>query len=480
VNGAPHDVMVTLSISHAPNDPHAARDLVISDLCKRLRHLVDTCNNRSLFTNQELWRKRARGCVETIASLVLCANVKPEPFGGLESLLRKLGEIEDIRELSAAGSDGSFVTRWTFLYLVVVTRGQLRGTGIPSVARFIIRRLSRFRLEEDTNIEGADDKALGNSRRIDRYFETALQICLGLKGAFRPDQEGRTEEQVREALARNHEAGISVLEEIFDSESASSLSNQMGFLDTFVSEINHKIGYALLLGVSFDKFESTELIQPDQFFKVSAGDAQVFMPQIIFLNQRLRLLCSYAPKLRDIINGRGNGVYQETLESLRILWNDGDRSRLSVIGRRHLMERQLWRLLDLRDGGGFGFLVEYFFLVFAQPLFSSQDTHAALYIGTFRAITSSWEVHKGSMGTQRVILNLICDIAIPDRGIITTRTYPEYITKELLVLLGNMVEGQSGSHIDETMEELAPYTYNGFAAGAKEVITRSRAPVPSL
>ncbi len=54
------------------------------------------------------------------------------------------------------------------------------------------------------------------------------------------------------------------------------------------------------------------------------------------------------------------------------------------------MERQLWRLQDLRDGGGFGFSVELFFNVLADLLSmaSSWDTHSALYIGTFRSITS--------------------------------------------------------------------------------------------
>ncbi|KAI9437912.1 hypothetical protein BJY52DRAFT_1196195 [Lactarius psammicola] len=148
------------------------------------------------------------------------------------------------------------------------------------------------------------------------------------------------------------------------------------------------------------------------------------------------------------------------------------------------MERQLWRLLDLRDGGGFGFSVELFLLVLARVLSmaSSQDTHSALYIGTFRAITSGWRKHKDSIGTQRFILNLICDVAIFDRGIISNRSYPGYITDELLVLLGNMVEGQSGSHIDDAMLELGrPLGLRDrpFAVRAMKVISPPRAPVPA-
>ena len=91
---APHDMTLTQSMSHllsdsrAPNDPFAHQDLAIHDLCKRVRHLIITCDNHSIFTNKELWLKRARGCAETAASLVLCAGIKPEMFGDLERFRR--------------------------------------------------------------------------------------------------------------------------------------------------------------------------------------------------------------------------------------------------------------------------------------------------------------------------------------------------------------------------------------------------------
>ena len=75
------------SDGQVPDDPYAHGDLAIYDLCKRVRHLVGTCDNHSIFTNKELWLKRARGCVETVASLVVCADIKPELFGDLERLL---------------------------------------------------------------------------------------------------------------------------------------------------------------------------------------------------------------------------------------------------------------------------------------------------------------------------------------------------------------------------------------------------------
>ena len=230
-----------------------------------------------------------------------------------------------------------------------------------------------------------------------------------------------------------------------------------------------------------------KLIEPAQFFDISASDKQPFMPQIVFLYQRLLLLCSYAPKLRHIMNSQnsqleGDGVYRETLESLRILWNHDD-PLCSIIGRQCLMERQLWHLLDLRDAGGFGFLVERFLLMLAQLLYITSRDATTLYLGTFKVLTAGWRQHKHSIGTWRVILNIICDIAIPDRGIVSNRTYPEYITDELLALSGNMVEGQSGLDIDKTIHDLSNNLHRTdvnavFATKAIGLISRKRAQAP--
>jgi hypothetical protein len=122
------------------------------------------------------------------------------------------------------------------------------------------------------------------------------------------------------------------------------------------------------------------------------------------------------------------------------------------------MERQLLRFQDIRDGGSFGIWVELFFLVAYHmlriPL--SHEAHSTFILGTFRVITSNWRQHKHSIGTQSVILNIICDLAILDRGLLSGITFPRYFTDEVLVLLENMVEpeGRPGSHIDEAVKEL--------------------------
>jgi hypothetical protein len=60
------------------------------------------------------------------------------------------------------------------------------------------------------------------------------------------------------------------------------------------------------------------------------------------------------------------------------------------------MKRQLWRLQDLRDGGGLGYMIELFFLSLRQLLSipSSHESNSAFYTGTFKTITSHWEESK--------------------------------------------------------------------------------------
>jgi len=151
------------------------------------------------------------------------------------------------------------------------------------------------------------------------------------------------------------------------------------------------------------------------------------------------------------------------------------------------LERQMWRLQDLQRGG-FGFTVELFFLTLKQLLSTSpsKESRSSLYIYTFRNITSQWRWYKDSLGTQ----NLLLDMVASRHCIISSFDYPAYITDELLVLLGNIFEGQTGPHIDSAVQwltqQLPPQQHleyyrrrrSKFWAKALGVITRVRARSP--
>ena len=121
------------------------------------------------------------------------------------------------------------------------------------------------------------------------------------------------------------------------------------------------------------------------------------------------------------IEGRNSEKHKETLESLESI----GKIPIPLPRLNHLMKRQLWRLQDLPDGSGLGFTMEFFFLALKQLSSSSspKDLKRVVYIGTFKAIPSGWEDIKDPFRTQRVLLNLICDLIIPHRGIFSV-TFP--------------------------------------------------------
>ena len=130
----------------------------------------------------------------------------------------------------------------------------------------------------------------------------------------------------------------------------------------------------------------------------------------------------------------------------------------AALSQSRLMERQLWRLGDIHVGGAFGFTLELYFLSIRHIMstFTSppRGIYRTLFVNTFRAITSDWQEFTNSIGTIQVILNLVYDIALRDRGIFSNFVYPDYITKELLDLLGRMINGQEDVYIEDAMEEL--------------------------
>jgi hypothetical protein len=124
------------------------------------------------------------------------------------------------------------------------------------------------------------------------------------------------------------------------------------------------------------------------------------------------------------------------------------------------MKRQFWRLLDLRDGRGLGFTIELLFLTARQLSSTSSpselESTKVYYTGTFEVLTSDWEKSKNSVGTQRILLDLLCDLVIRSRGVFSDFSYPPYIVEMLLDLVEKMVEGHRGlnPHINEVIEEL--------------------------
>jgi hypothetical protein len=190
---------------HTHDDPtaHVRGEDVVRELSMRVAHSVEECKSRSLFSDDYLWRKRSRACIEATASLVCCANAELAWFGDISELLGDIGRFERIRELSLAGTDKLFVTRWTCLSLVAI-----RSISSNFDVRFFARQTMGWLAEED---DTGNNDALEAAQKFDKTLHRACKCLYQLSSAL-CNTEGLTEEA--KEILRGHESLISELEQI--------------------------------------------------------------------------------------------------------------------------------------------------------------------------------------------------------------------------------------------------------------------------
>ena len=287
-------------------------------------------------------------------------------------------------------------------------------------------------LENTVDNDTSEEQAMTYFQKITKTFNNAsgclyeLHQGLGWKGNL-------TEDEARQLLC-DHEFQILELEHIDIEDSSPELADySIGVLQTTIDESSHGIITRHLPGVDYDDC-NPERVQFSQFVEFFHNRRQI---QFIFPLQNLKRIHSVGQTFRDILEGQWDAdAFQRQLNNLRQLygfspnWLDG------------LLRRQLWRLQDLRDGGGFGFTVKLFFLALKQLL--SKSSSKTPYLGTFRAITSDWSKYKHSLGTQKLLL----DMVMPD-GLVIVSNYPDYIVDEFLKLLGNILKGQTRQNIHQ-------------------------------
>ena len=499
---APHLINSHLASIIAPGRENYA----VHELSRRVGRLLETCSNRSRFASEDLWRKRTRACVQTTALLV-CANAQVGWLADIGKFLEDVGSLKNIYVQSMEELDQSFIAPWTCLSIMAI-RVALVDESLRKSSRTAVSALAHLRSQDGTH----DDQALKNAQKIDRDLNIAWD-CLPLlrhslcviNGVF---WEPREREQAREnLLSHDSQISISQLERIHSE--AGIMADRVKRVEACITDayremhrVTHELPCQLLV-------QSNDALQePASFGSLVTPIEQ----QSISLHERLQGFCSIYSKLQDIIEGRNNEEYEETIRSVR--WQvDFDYSRPK--SRRCPMEKQLAHLQDLSDSGGFGCIVELFFLTLEKLLStSSKEFHQALYVLTLKNITSDWKMYKHSLGTQKVILEVFCDVAMRPypqescsnhsssflfpspvvyRGSdeiepppIPSFPFPSPIACELLVLLRNMIEGQTGPHIDSAMERLRTVRdqlpdrlrdkHGDFLEAVLEVISRSRAP----
>jgi hypothetical protein len=315
---------------------------------------------------------------------------------------------------------------------------------------------------------------LRGARSIIENFDEAFK-CLNEVSYVLNVDDNSTEEQVKDIL-HNHKHHISNFEDINVEDC------DFETVDLYISDVQRYIDdmtYGILgqlPGVKSDDCNA-ESLHFSKFVELLRHRHQF---QFVFPLQNLKRIRTVAHTLRNILEGHWDvDAFQETLNDLRaviiLMWEE--RQEITL-------DRQLWRLQDLSDGGGLGFTVELFFLTLKQLslAYPSNESHSALYIGTFRAITSDWSKYGHSLGTQKLLLDMVMSDSLP--GIVSNFSHPTYILEEFLVILGKILEGKTGPHIDAVVQHLAHrspftgHTNQAFFNKVLEVLTRARGQPP--
>jgi hypothetical protein len=440
----------------------------VRDLSRRINHLFETCKNRGSFGSDELWRRRTRACVEAAASLVFFADADLDCFGDIGRLLRDIGKVEKTRESSLTGMDQSFVTRWTCLS-ITTTRSMLKdNSSMQQAVRYAISELGA----DTRELVGEGGEPRSWARMFDNFlthgWEALYVICATL---FANSVTDFSEERVRGVL-QHHQSEMATLQYI------SLHAPMVKLFDYWISVPQHSIQVATqeliceLPGVEFDGD------RPDPFpFSQVVELLNNVALQFMLPGRYTMGFSSIFPRLQIILEGQHHepAQLQEFLKDLRSF-----RSDISALWSRNLVQLQLWRFEDICFAAGLGFTVENFLIALKQLLSTSpsNESQSALYISTFRAITSDWREYKESLGTQQILLHLIAS----RRGLMSTFNYPASITDEVFLFVSNIFSGQTGPHIDHAVEQLLdrerdPRFYHGppgFPARVLELLSSSR------
>jgi hypothetical protein len=433
----------------------------VHELSTRVARSVEIYKNHKHFANNDsLWRERTRACIEATASLVCCANAELAWFGGISKLLGDIGSVEKIRELSLAGTDELFVTRWTCLSLMAIRPIPAESQNVQI---WVERAMRWFARKDDTG----NDNSLTRAQKIDETLEEGGHCLTKLSMALTATEEleDPTIVDLKE-IFRGHESELSELKQInigadrlVDGE---TIDYEMSCVQNAINDHSHQI-ISQFPGFldNFDLFYGA----PIPFCRLNDPNKL----QFIRPGKTLKSMCSPALTLRNILEGQSWDA-----DAHKELQKDLVNSPFVLRGEVYAMQLQLWRLQDLHDGGGRGFTVELFFLALSQLLStsSSKESHSALYTDTFRAITSDWSKHKNLLGTQRLLL-----VIAWSRRREFEEYYPAYVVDEFLLLLGNIFEGQTGPHIDIAKRQLESAHWYGpgrFGERVSRVLTRAQ------
>ena len=437
------------------DDPHTDPMVSLHELTARASRILETCKNRGP-SDSDVWQKRTRGCVETTALFVICMGGNRDPFADIVMPLGDIGSDQNVRELSSAGKDEMFVMRWTCLSLVAVQPKLASNRNLRNHARLAMSSLTEG--QHHTDERQTPTSIIGT-------FNIALECLEELYGALR--LWGGIEEEEAKNILHHCRSPISKLAGI-GGQYSDSADTWIQAVQCDVVKTTHRI-ICQLPGIEFDDPDAkvTHLSQ----LKESYRDPHKL--QLITLSHRLRRIHQVAQTFRDLLCGQWSTVtFEESINDLQ---------RVLSLLKDAPLHREVWRLQDLCEGRGLGFTVELFLLALKQLLStsSSKESHSALLMGAFQAITSDSSKYKSPLGTQQLLLGCV----VSNNDIVFGST--DTIIDEFFSLLATVLKGQSGSHVEDIVQLLTEKLGSrlipkrrAFYRKALEVINEAKASSP--
>ena len=369
------------------------------DFCCRIGYFFNTCKNRAVFSSDEMWRRRAHACFEAMALLVFNTGAEVSWFGDILQVLRDVGSFEGMYNMSLDGKDEAFAVRWMCLSIMAI-RPTLKGPTLTFI-----------------------------------YYGDYLA----------QDKKAREADEI--------------LEDRWGAERESGLSSRIQLAADIIQELEVESGLRRVIRLS-------TIIPDEAIYKVAQRithqlpcldfdlpDSEPFARQTLDLFRdpaKLRFICCRQPLNNSIDYLKRIDTHQDNSPN-----SEYEKQVIEkVIWPKHILQRRLWSFDDYFEGG-LGFAVELFLLSLRQILstYPSQEPNSALYISTFRVITSDRRRYgkQGFDATQNILL----DVVGSDQGFLRTFNYPDYITNEVWELLGDVLEGHRGPHIDVAVRKLS-------------------------
>ncbi|KAI0259248.1 hypothetical protein BC834DRAFT_639729 [Gloeopeniophorella convolvens] len=441
------------------------QDDFLRDVCHRVGRVIETCvTSRSL--SEDVKRRHTVAAVDAAAWLVCWTKSPVEWFGDNQNMRQAVNYVFRVAVFNAqkipdfSFGNYSLYVRCACLSLVTLKEcfGRLtaQASARTAISAYALARGKVRNGARNDTVGDESDAALANARRIDKSLNTAWGVLLDLHNAISVVDPEATAAQVAEML-KPQEPLIKQL------EGMQSEAEQLraGFDQSVYSckKALANLTNGLLYNIPFGR--NTPMTTPPPRTILAAnqwGKGVLFWSTFLSPGGMINVSCSFAPSFREALGDQGKGVasdFQKSATSLRDLISQIG----PVMSNGHLVEQQLWRIYDLRDGG-LGYTIDIFFAQVAN--FSNYDIrntmsaelHQTIYVNTFRAITSGWEEYIKSLGTQHVLLNLVCELLGTRGGFRALGVCPGYLIDELLAFVGRYFRGEHGSHIDSVLEEL--------------------------